>query len=303
MNVERSTLDRVSASLSSSATEQILGIQFFHGTPEEAVARMSENGGLLVAPSGTCFERFLEDAEYRRAIVTADLALPDSGAMVALWRLRTGRSLCRISGLTYLKTLLATIDLREVLWVLPHARAEQCLRGWTSRNSAIRNPHSAISTYLAPIYGREVSDPALVDFIKARQPRHVIIAIGAGAQEKLGWYLRENLVGKKSEIRNPGGHRHAATVSDPQFPPPPNNPSPITENPAPPAPSIHCIGGALGFITGDQNPIPDWADRLYLGWFLRFLAQPRAFLPRLWKARLLPGLIARYGADLPPTRN
>ena len=45
--------------------------------------------------------------------------------------------------------------------------------------------------------------------------------------------------------------------------------------------AVHGIGAALGFITGDQIAIPDWADRFYLGWLLRFLAQPRLFAPRV----------------------
>ncbi len=112
--------------------------------------RDQRGGGLVVAPSGTCFERFLEDAAYRRAIVSADLALPDSGAMVALWTLLTGRALNRISGYAYIQKLLATIDLREVFWILPHARAQDRLLAW-SRDlagadsqippSAIRLPH------------------------------------------------------------------------------------------------------------------------------------------------------------------
>jgi UDP-N-acetyl-D-mannosaminuronic acid transferase (WecB/TagA/CpsF family) len=82
-------------------------------------------------------------------------------------------------------------------------------------------------------------------------------------QDKLGFYLKENL-----EYR----------------------------------PAIHCIGAALGFLTGDQIPIPNWADRFYLGWFLRLLSQPRVFIPRLWSARQLPGLIIRFGRNLPPLR-
>ena len=47
-------------------------------------------------------------------------------------------------------------------------------------------------------------------------------------------------------------------------------------------PVVHCIGAALGFfIMGDQIAISDWADRFYLGWLLRFLAQPRLFAPRV----------------------
>jgi len=91
----------------------------------------------------------------------------------------------------------------------------------------------------------------------------VIIAIGNGPQEKLGVYLRDRL-----EYR----------------------------------PAFHCIGAALGFLTGDQVAIPDWADRLYLGWFLRLLAQPRIFIPRLTRAAAVPWMIARYGGELPPLR-
>ena len=61
------------------------------------------------------------------------------------------------------------------------------------------------------------------------------------------------------------------------------------------------LGAALGFITGDQSAIPDWADRLYLGWFWRLVAQPRIFIPRLSRALELPWLIWKYGEKLPPS--
>ena len=63
-------------------TRQILGIQFFNGDVDEAVALMSRHGGFLVAPSGTCFARLREDESYRRAVLAADLAIADSGLMV-----------------------------------------------------------------------------------------------------------------------------------------------------------------------------------------------------------------------------
>ena len=109
----------------------------------------------------------------------------------------------------------------------------------------------------------EVEDRDLLALIEQHRPAHVIIAIGSGAQEKLGYYLRENL-----------SYR----------------------------PAIHCIGAALGFITGDQIAIPDWADRFYLGWFWRLVAQPRVFIPRLSRAFELPWLIWKYGEKLPPMR-
>ena len=71
-------------------------------------------------------------------------------------------------------------------------------------------------------------------------PAHVLIGIGSGPQEKLAHYIIERLSWR---------------------------------------PVVHCIRAALGCITGDQIAIPDWADRFYLGWLLRLLAQPRLFAP------------------------
>ena len=254
LDVGRWTLDvRPMEHPAAAETEQILGIHFFRGTAAEAVAQISRSGGLVVAPSGTCFERFVEDAEYRRAILSADLVLPDSGAMVVLWRILRGRKLPRISGLAYLKQLLGEVTAEGggTFWILPHERAREKLRAWGKTSGLTIDLDLC---YIAPIYENTVVDQAAAELIARRQPRHIIIAIGAGAQEKLGCYLRAEMAER---------------------------------------PAIHCIGGALGFVTGDQVAIPAWADRFYLGWFLRLLSQPRAFLPRLWKARVLPGLLLR----------
>src|SRR5882724_11929460 len=88
------------------SSRQILGIQFFNGDVDEAVASMFQRGGFLVAPSGTCFARLREDEMYRRAVLAADLAIADSGLMVVLWRLLRRENVQRISGLKYLKHLL-----------------------------------------------------------------------------------------------------------------------------------------------------------------------------------------------------
>jgi len=245
------------------SSRQILGISFFNGDVEEAVALMLQRGGLLVAPSGTCFARLRHDEKYRRAVIAADLAIADSGLMVVLWRLFRRERVQRISGLRYLKHLLQMLKgegKRAVLWVFPTIRAEQKFLDW-SRGAAF--PIMSENWYVAPRYGVEVADQNLVALIERRRPADVIIAIGSGAQEKLGYHLRENL-----------SYR----------------------------PAIHCTGAALGFITGDQTAIPDWADRFYLGWFRRLLAQPRVFIPRLSCAVELPWLILKYGEKLPIAR-
>ena len=218
---------------------QILGIQFFNGDVEEAIGLMLQRGGLLVAPSGTCFVRLRADKIYRRAVLAADLAIADSGLMIVLWRFFRRERVQRISGLKYLKHLFGKLKgegERAVFWVLPTKRAEEKLHEWSRREAfAVSNE----KCYVAPQYPSEVEDRDLISLIEQHRPAHVIIAIGSSAQEKLGHYLRENL-----------SYR----------------------------PAIHCIGAALGFITGDQSSIPDWADRFYLGWFFRLLTQPRTFI-------------------------
>jgi len=242
-------------------SQQILGIRFFDGDAEEAVAVMSGHGGFLVAPSGTCFTRLHQDESYRRAMLAADLAIADSGLMVLTWRLLRHEKLQRISGLKYLKHLLSRLKgegSAEVFWVLSRERARQKLLDWSRRETFTVKVDNC---YVAPQYGLKIEDRHLMALIEEHRPAHVVIAVGSGAQEKLGYFLSENL-----------SYR----------------------------PAIHCIGAALGFITGDQIAIPKWADRFYLGWLVRLFSEPRRFIPRLWRAHNLPWLIWKHGDKVPP---
>ena len=244
-------------------TCQILGIQFFNGDVDEAIALMGRHGGFLMAPSGTCFARLREDIMYRSAVLAADLIIADSGWMVLLSRLLRRQNVQRISGYKYLKHMLGRMKgegKRDMFWILPTKTAQQKLLDWSRHEDFSVDEKNC---YVAPWYGSEVEDRNLLSALEQHRPAHVVVAIGSGPQEKLGFYLRENL-----------SYR----------------------------PAIHCTGAALGFITGDQTSIPDWADRFYLGWFFRLLAQPRTFIPRLSLALELPWLIWKYGERLPPLR-
>jgi N-acetylglucosaminyldiphosphoundecaprenol N-acetyl-beta-D-mannosaminyltransferase len=244
--------------------QQILGLDFFDGSVAAAVDRALGNRGLIVAPSGTCFRRLQHDEIYRRAMTEADLILPDSGLMVVLWWLLRGKHISRISGLAYLKDLLGRVDFRRDRSVLWILPNE----GARDQTLAWLQSHGFLTAandcYVAPIYGTRVEDLTLLERIHARRPGHIVIALSGGVQEKLGFYLRENY-----------SHR----------------------------PAIHCIGAALGFVAGYQVAIPNWADRLYLGWLLRLLSNPGKFFPRAASALVLPWLIARYGSAMPPARS
>jgi N-acetylglucosaminyldiphosphoundecaprenol N-acetyl-beta-D-mannosaminyltransferase len=242
-------------------TQHILGLPFFNGDVDEAVAFMQRRGGYLVAPSGTCFARLREDEPYRRAMLSADLAIADSGLMVLTWQLLRREKIQRISGLKYLKQLLEKLKREErvrVFWVLPGERSRQKLLDCFRRQAF---PVTIDDCYVAPRYRLEVEDRRLLALIEERRPAHIVIAIGSGPQEKLGHYLCEIL-----------SYR----------------------------PAIYCTGAALGFITGDQTAIPDWADRFFLGWLFRLFTQPHRFISRLMRGFELPWLIWKYGEKMPP---
>jgi UDP-N-acetyl-D-mannosaminuronic acid transferase (WecB/TagA/CpsF family) len=243
--------------------EQVLGVRFFNGSGTDAAEYISRNGGYTVVPAAPALANIHRDRDYRRALAESDLAIADSGFMVFLWRVLCRRKIVRTSGLQYLRILLDKKELRERGCLFLVLPSE------IARVKALRLLRgegyeiAAADTYIAPIYRRDVADDQLVSILKVNQPAHVIIAIGGGVQEKLGLYLRENLAYR---------------------------------------PAIHCVGAALAFLTGDQKPIPDWADRLYLGWLLRLVRQPKVFAKRFLRAFELPWLIWKYGENSPPLR-
>jgi hypothetical protein len=180
--------------------------------------------------------------------------------MVLVWNFLEGDNLERLSGLKYQKCLLERESFRRpgnTLWVMAgQASSERNLAYLESQGIAV--PEECV--YLAPKYGAAIDDPELLSRIEELRPRHVMLTIGGGTQERLGYYLKRRL----SYL-----------------------------------PAIHCTGAAIAFLSGDQVHIPTWADRLYLGWLVRSLSNPRMYLPRYWDARKLFQLIHRYRDRLP----
>lgn len=254
-------------------TVQVLGLPFV-ANPIAETLPLTLRGGLVVVPSGPGLANdFCREPHYRTALLGADFVLPDSGAMVLAWNLRArgsgGTPLARLSGLEYLRALIPHLATKAGLgsfWVMPSREDQAVNLAWLRAQgcSALRED----DCYLAPHYSerdeqghRHVADPALVELLEARRPEVVVLNVGGGTQEPLGWHLRRSL-----------SYR----------------------------PTILCTGAAIAFLTGRQANIPPWADRFYLGWFLRILSSPKQFGRRYWEALPLFRLIARHGADLPP---
>ena len=250
----------VSAAATASAQfRQILGIRFFVGDAEEAIARI-RGGGLLVVPAAPALKNLADDRAYREALQSADLVIADSAFMVMIWNRLEHDSIRRVSGLKYLSSLLKQPDFYQPggsFWIMASERSARRNTAWLRRQGI---ELTAADRYVAPLYGKTIEDPELLQRIDERRPRHIVVTLGGGTQERLGLYLRSELNSK---------------------------------------PSIHCIGAAIAFLSGDQVQIPKWADRMYLGWLFRCISDPPRYMPRYWDARKLLSLMIRYGSSLP----
>jgi len=235
---------------------KILGVRFYVGDVEGLIGRVAL-GGLIVAPSAPVMVRLAEDAAHREAMEGADFAVTDSAFMVILWLLFTGERVPRISGLRLLRALVASGQFRrkgESFWVMPSDDDSKANLAWLQGQGVEVDGDDA---YVAPMYPREgpVTDDRLVGLVEARKPRLVVIALSGGVQERVGWCLRRRL-----------GYQ----------------------------PAILCIGGAVAFLSGQQTPIPVWADRMALGWLFRLVTSPGPFSAKVRGVGRLAPLIWRH---------
>ena len=96
-----------------------------------------------------------------------------------------------------------------------------------------------LNQYIAPQYSKDkIEDIKLLNMINFQKPKYVIINLGGNTQEVLGYYLKQNLKYK---------------------------------------PVIICSGAAISFFTQKQAPISNFIDKLYLGWLMRTLYDPKKF--------------------------
>lgn len=241
-------------------TEFVLGIPFVSGTDAASAAAYSlQTGGLTVAPSGPNLADAPSDPRYVEAVSSSDCAVADSALMVGLWHLlNPSTRIQRVSGLALLREAIKHPILTRgpSLWVCPNAQEASSTRQYL-KNAGLNN----FATYVAPLYAQDhVQDRALLQRVEDIRPACVVICIGGGIQEKLGFWLREQL-----------SYR----------------------------PALLCTGAAIAFLTGHQASIPALADRFCIGWLLRCLRQPRRFIPRYARAIRLVGVMFRWKSRPP----
>ena len=241
---------------------KILGVNFFRGTLSDSL-ELSKQGGLVVAPSGPGMASDLTScANYAKALNEADLVLPDSGLMCLWQKWFKSDNINRISGLTFLKSFLENSKNLEdsSFWVMPDLEQAKANQLWLSQEMGYCVKDSKI--YVAPFYNKSgpIEDESLIRRIKEASPAFIFIQLGGGVQERLGLFLKNNL------------HYR---------------------------PTILCTGAAIAFLSGKQATIPEWADRLYLGWLFRCIFSPSVYIPRYVKAFKLLNLLRKHGHRFP----
>ena len=87
-----------------------------------------------------------------------------------------------------------------------------------------------------------IFDKKLLKKITKTKPNYIIINLAGEVQEILALYIKNNISFKTS---------------------------------------ILCTGAAIAFLTRRQAPINDLIDRLYLGWFVRLVHNPRKYFIRV----------------------
>ena len=112
-----------------------------------------------------------------------------------------------------------------------------------------------LHNYIAPKYNPKlILDKKLLNTIKKIRPNYILINIGGGTQEILGLYIKKNINFKCT---------------------------------------ILCNGAAISFFTGDQAPINNFYDKIYLGWLIRIIFNPIIFIPRYLRTIKLINIVLK----------
>ena len=208
--------------------------------------------GLYTFPSGPGIASIDTSKEYHNSLKKADLVFFDSGFFVLLLKILKNINVKKFSGYKFLKLFFIYLKSNKKKIVF----SIDPNRKFSKANKLYLMSLGVKKSYhyLAPKFdSKNVVDKKLLKKIIKVKPDFIMTNIGGGIQEILGLYLKQNLKFKVTII---------------------------------------CTGGAISFFTGDQAPINNLIDKLFMGWLVRLVFNPFVFSKRyLIALKLLPMII------------
>ncbi len=216
-------------------------IKFFDYSFKYLINNLSSSGGYIVAPAASSLCEIYKKKIYHKSLINSDFAIFDSGFFCILLRIFRNTKVRKLSGYLFLKLLLEKKNIKNKKFYLINPNIiEQKKNINLLRINGIFNQKS----YCAPIYSlSNYKDFKIIKEINLYSPDFVIINLGGGIQEPLGFFIKQNLKKKKT--------------------------------------AIVCTGAAISFLTKVQAPINVFYDKFYLGWLIRLIHKPRSYFPRV----------------------
>ena len=209
------------------------------------IDKLFNHNGLIVLPSGPGLSCINKDKIYLQALRNSDRVLLDSGYFVLLLKILKNISVTKLSGYLFFTHLIKHLQrkkFKKLLSIDPNNKFSKNNNNFFLKKGLNNNK---IIHYIAPKYNTlKLFDLKLIRFIKKNKPDYIIINIGGGVQEILGYYLKRKF---NNKIK------------------------------------IFCTGAAISYFTGDQAPLSKFLDNYYIGWLIRILYNP-SLLVRYIKA-------------------
>jgi len=201
---------------------------------------------LITVPAAPAFIENINNEYYWNALQSADFNVIDSSLFAILCRLK-GYQIHKYSGYQLIKDTLLYLKQNKLRVLLVNTNQ---LSGNINKKYFLEKTmldDEDIICYNAPFYSKNenINDYDLLHLVELKKPVLIIINIAGGKQEVLGAFLKQNLTFQST---------------------------------------ILCTGAAISFFTGEQAPIPNWVDRMHLGWFARILFNPKIYLKRYLNA-------------------
>ena len=220
-------------------------IRFFNFSFNYIFKILRQKGGYLVAPAASSLSETKKLKIYRLSLEKSNIAILDSGFLCLLLRFFKRINVNKLSGYLFLSLLLNQVSIKKDKFFLvdPNQFEQKKNREYLRKKGFFYT-----RSYIAPKYNfSNYKDDILLKEIKSFNPKYIILNIGGGIQEPLGFFLNQHLKNKYKI-------------------------------------NIICTGAAIGFLTKVQAPISLVYDKIYLGWLIRLIHRPRNYLPRVIKS-------------------